>query len=65
MARRAFGKRFLQLRASTYKFDTVESRRKVVENRMSNDITYMDCWHFIAPLIPVSTDYTREIYCMV
>ena len=32
---------------------------------MSNDITYMDCWHFIAPLIPVSTDYTRGIYCMV
>ena len=32
---------------------------------MSNDITYMDCWNFIAPLIPVSTDYNREIYCMV
>lgn len=32
---------------------------------MSNDITYMDCWNFIAPLIPVNTDYTREIYCMV
>lgn len=32
---------------------------------MSNDITYMDCWHFIAPLIPVSTDYTMDIYIMV
>lgn len=32
---------------------------------MSEEITYMDCWYFIAPLIPVNTDYTREIYCMV
>lgn len=32
---------------------------------MKSDITFMDCWHSIAPLIPVSTDYTREIYCMV
>lgn len=32
---------------------------------MSNDITYMDCWNFIAPLIPVSTDYTMDIYIMV
>ena len=27
--------------------------------------TYMDCWHFIAPLIPVDTDYTMDIYTMV
>lgn len=27
---------------------------------MSSEITYMDCWHFIAPLIPVNTDYTFE-----
>lgn len=32
---------------------------------MSNEITYMDCWHFIAPLIPVNTDYTMDIYVMV
>lgn len=32
---------------------------------MKSNITFMDCWNFIAPLIPVSTDYTREIYCMV
>lgn len=32
---------------------------------MSNDITYMDCWHFIAPLIPVDTYYTIDIYIMV
>lgn len=32
---------------------------------MNNDITYMDCWYFIAPLIPVSTDYTMDIYVMV
>ena len=32
---------------------------------MSEEITYMDCWYFIAPLIPVSTDYTMDIYVMV
>ena len=32
---------------------------------MTDEPTYMDCWHFIAPLIPVNTDYTRGIYCMV
>lgn len=26
--------------------------------------TYTDCWHFIAPLIPVNTDYTMDIYVM-
>lgn len=31
---------------------------------MSNELTYMDCWHFIAPLIPVDTDYTMDIYIM-
>lgn len=29
---------------------------------MGNEPTYMDCWHFIAPLIPVNTDYTMDIY---
>lgn len=29
------------------------------------NLTYMDCWHFIAPLIPVNTDYTMDIYVMV
>ena len=32
---------------------------------MKSDITVMDCWHFIAPLIPVNTDYTMDIYIMV
>ena len=32
---------------------------------MRSEITYMDCWRFIAPLIPVSTDYTMDIYVMV
>lgn len=32
---------------------------------MSDKLTYMDCWHFIAPLIPVGTDYTMDIYIMV
>lgn len=31
---------------------------------MSDKPTYMDCWHFIAPLIPVDTDYTMDIYIM-
>ena len=27
------------------------------------EITYMDCWHFIAPLIPVTgDDYTKDVY---
>ena len=34
-------------------------------SRMKSDITFMDCWHFIAPLIPVDTDYTMDIYVMV
>jgi hypothetical protein len=33
--------------------------------KMDNEITYMDCWHFVAPMIPVNTDYARSIYCMV
>lgn len=32
---------------------------------MSNELTYMGCWHFIAPLIPVDTGYTMDIYIMV
>ena len=32
---------------------------------MSDKPTYMDCWHFVAPLIPVDTDYTIDIYIMV
>ena len=32
---------------------------------MSRELTYMDCWHFIAPLIPMNTDYTMDIYVMV
>lgn len=32
---------------------------------MKSDITFIDCWYFIAPLIPVNTDYTKSIYRMV
>lgn len=32
---------------------------------MDNELTYMDCWNFIAPLIPVTEDYTMDIYVMV
>lgn len=29
---------------------------------MSDKLTYMDCWHFVAPLIPVNPDYTLEVH---
>lgn len=33
---------------------------------MMADLTYMDCWNFIAPLIPITSDgMTTEIYVMV
>lgn len=28
------------------------------------EITYMDCWHFIAPLLPVKSEYAQDIYLM-
>ena len=27
--------------------------------------SYMDCWYFIAPLLPVNTDFERGVYIMV
>lgn len=32
---------------------------------MKSDITYIDCWYFIAPLIPVNSDYAQDVYVMV
>ena len=32
---------------------------------MNSELTYMDCWHFIAPLIPMNSDHTMDIYVMV
>lgn len=30
------------------------------------DLTYMDCWHYVAPLIPVGSDETsQKVYVMV
>lgn len=29
------------------------------------DLTYMDCWHYIAPLIPISSETSQRIYVMV
>ena len=26
--------------------------------------TYMDCWRFIAPLIPTTTDFAQDVYAM-
>jgi hypothetical protein len=29
------------------------------------EITYMDCWHYIAPLIPFKVDtYSMDVYVM-
>lgn len=30
-----------------------------------SELTYMDCWNFVAPIIPVADDLTMEIYVMV
>lgn len=31
-----------------------------------DEITYMDCWHYIAPLIPVKCDtFAMDVYVMV
>lgn len=32
---------------------------------MMPDLTYKDCWHCIAPLIPVSSETSQKIYVMV
>ena len=29
------------------------------------DLTYMDCWNYIAPLIPISSETSQDIYVMV
>ena len=29
------------------------------------DLTYMYCWHFIAPLIPINSETSQDIYVMV
>lgn len=29
-----------------------------------SELTYMDCWNFVAPFIPVTDDLTMEIYVM-
>lgn len=25
----------------------------------------MDCWHYVAPLLPVNTDFGMEVYVMI
>lgn len=32
---------------------------------MRNDITYMDCWYYVAPLLPVNTNFGQEVYVMI
>ncbi len=32
---------------------------------MSYEPTYMDCWHFVATLLPINSETARTIYCMV
>ena len=29
------------------------------------DLTYMDCWNYIAPLIPTGSETSQNIYVMV
>lgn len=29
------------------------------------NLTYMDCWHYVAPLLPVNTDFGMEAYVMI
>lgn len=43
----------------------LNQEEKVDENSMSNELTYMDCWNFIAPLLPVNTDFGQELYVMI
>lgn len=28
------------------------------------NLTYMDCWHYVAPLIPNDNETARQIYIM-
>ena len=42
-----------------------ESRQRKGARVMAYEITYMDCWHFVSPLIPVNSDYGQDVYCMV
>lgn len=30
---------------------------------MSNkELSAMDCWHFIAPMLPITNDYSQSVY---
>lgn len=32
---------------------------------MNRELTYMDCWHYVAPLLQVNTDFGMEVYVMI
>lgn len=33
---------------------------------MKEEITYMDCWHYIAPIIPITdNEYSMQVYVMI
>lgn len=34
------------------------------EGKRMDEITYMDCWHYIAPLIPIDNAHSRHVYVM-
>lgn len=38
---------------------------EVKNDDMRNEPTYMDCWHYVAPLLPVTTDFGKEVYVMI
>lgn len=37
-----------------------QSRRRR-KNKVNHDLTYLDCWDFIAPMIPVTDDQTSKL----
>ena len=64
---------FKGLRKTKFGYEPVEIKRppqswcyvEEREGKRIDEITYMDCWHFIAPLIPIDNAYSRRVYVTV
>lgn len=64
---------FKGLRKTKFGYEPVEIKRppqswcyvEEWEGKRIDEITYMDCWHFIAPLIPIDNAYSRRVYVTV
>jgi hypothetical protein len=51
--------------ASTGRLSGWKMRRARNGRKTMDDITYMDCWLYIAPLIPIKADtYSKDVYVM-